>query len=249
MKTNTRPVAFVSEQRGLDCMEDRHTFTRNFIQEGWIFGGVYDGHGSKEPAEVAAEIIPGLFRESVKTLSVDQAFKKTYRVASDEMLVKANFGGTCAANFFIIENEIHHANVGDSRIIVIGKDMVELTTNHRVENDDERARIVAAGGKIKGRYVVSDSGRWLMPTRTLGDLIFRSVGVTYEPSVGSYNIQPTDNWLVAGTDGLFDVIGLDEIWGISRKVEHSEKLATDLMDEVHMRSGEDNITIIVLKLN
>ena len=88
-----------------------------------------------------------------------------------------------------------------------------------------------------------------MPTRTLGDLAFRSVGVTYEPSVGSYKIQPTDKWLIAGTDGLFDTVDLTDIWFLSQKTERPKKLATDLMANVIMLEGKDNVTIIVLKLN
>jgi serine/threonine protein phosphatase PrpC len=86
-----------------------------------------------------------------------------------------------------------------------------------------------------------------MPTRTIGDQPFKSVGVIATPSAGSYHIAETDLLLIAATDGLFDVMGAEEIAVMARKCTEPDSLATTLEREVLInRQGDDNLTIIVL---
>ena len=248
METNmSQQVAFVSEQCLRDHMEDVHTFEPDFIQKGWVFGGVYDGHSSIRPAKMAAQNIPRLFRNLVRDSTPDEAFKKAYELTSHEMSAWAYRCGACVANFFIQEGVIHHANVGDAGIVVVGEEITKLTTNHRTDNETERVRITNAGGLIQGKYVwVGNNG--LMSTRTLGDQRFKPVGITHEPSVGSYQIKPTDRFLVAGTDGLFDEVELGEILSIFQKRKTPKIFAEALQRKVFLRLGRDNLTIVVLQL-
>lgn len=50
-------------------------------------------------------------------------------------------------------------------------------------------------------------------TRSLGDLVAKTVGVTYEPEIKSFpNLQPNiDKVVVIASDGLWDRISNDEI--------------------------------------
>jgi serine/threonine protein phosphatase PrpC len=50
-------------------------------------------------------------------------------------------------------------------------------------------------------------------TRSLGDLVAKNVGVTYEPEIKSFpNLQPgTDKVAVIASDGLWDRIPNDEV--------------------------------------
>ena len=49
-----------------------------------------------------------------------------------------------------------------------------------------------------------------MMTRSLGDRWFRPVGVIAEPEIGHHAVGAGDVAVVAATDGLWDVLGLDD---------------------------------------
>jgi len=48
-------------------------------------------------------------------------------------------------------------------------------------------------------------------TRSLGDLVAKSVGVTYEPEIFTFNLTPQNKFIVLGSDGLWDRIPNDEV--------------------------------------
>lgn len=49
-------------------------------------------------------------------------------------------------------------------------------------------------------------------TRSLGDLVAKSVGVTHEPEIKSINnLTKNDKFIVIGSDGLWDRISNDEV--------------------------------------
>lgn len=96
-------------------------------------------------------------------------------------------------------------------------------------------------------------------TRSLGDLVAKTVGVTHDPEIKSFpNLQPNiDKIVVIASDGLWDRIQNDEITRIlisfyERK--DPEGAATRLMQESAERWQReqgmiDDITIIVVFLN
>jgi serine/threonine protein phosphatase PrpC len=99
----------------------------------------------------------------------------------------------------------------------------------------------------------------LAMTRSLGDLVAKTVGVTHDPEIKSFpNLQPNiDKIVVIASDGLWDRIPNDEITRIlisfyERK--DPEGAATRLMQESAERWQReqgmiDDITIIVVFLN
>jgi serine/threonine protein phosphatase PrpC len=60
------------------------------------------------------------------------------------------------------------------------------------------------------------------PHRSLGDLDFKEPGryVESEPDVGAVALRPGDAFLVAGSDGLWDVMSdADAVAGVARLLE------------------------------
>lgn len=240
--------AIILEQGKRLHMEDAYFFDLNFNKKGWIFGGVYDGHNGKEAAEYA---VNNLHKKFLKILlggeEIRDAFVKTYQEISDEL--RHQDSGACAANFFIQNKKIYTANAGDVRIVVIGKDEFhQLTTDHRLDNLDERKRIQAMGGEIEYPYAVRD-GQGLMPTRTLGDEYFKPIGIIATPDIDEYIISDNDIYLIAATDGLFDAMSNKEVLEVSQKFDNPDDIVQALKTEVLVsRHGTDNLAIIVLGL-
>lgn len=241
--------AVVSGQGPRTYMEDTHVLDMNLGDTGWIFGGVYDGHVGKEAATYAAENLHKRFLAvSSRLLSPEDAFMETYQAISDELTSQNS--GACAANFLIKGRMVFFANVGDSRIIVVAdQDVYQLTVDHRIDDPAERKRIREMGGIISEPYVYKGS-RGLMPTRTIGDEYFKTVGIIATPSVGRYAITKNDHFLIVATDGLFDVMTNREVAKIVQRHSDPAAIAQELKHETLVnRRGHDNLTIIVLGLH
>ena len=248
MSHTSLEAAFISEQGLRAEMEDAHFLDGDFAGRGWVFGGIYDGHGGKLAAQYAARHLHLRFKELVLNGSSPQsAFEQSYRFVSDELSYQDS--GTTAVTFLIKEGIVYTANVGDSRAIVVGRSSFQqLTEDHRIENKTERDRVLSMGGVIEPPYVFRN-GTGIMPTRTIGDEYFKAVGVIATPSITEYEISQDDLMLVAACDGLFDFMSNDEVAKFTRANLEPKTLLDALRDEVLLkRSGTDNLTIIAISL-
>ncbi|MFH0914597.1 MAG: PP2C family protein-serine/threonine phosphatase [Chloroflexota bacterium] len=241
-------AAAVSEKGMRAEMEDAHYLDLNLGGRGWVFGGVYDGHGGSYAAGYAAKRLHEVFLEKLLSgTSPQEAFTTAYETTSEELSTQDS--GTTAVTFLIRDRKIFTANVGDARALVIGKKgFAQLTVDHRLDNPAEKHRIEEMGGVIHYPYVYRGfSG--LMPTRTLGDQYFKAVGVIATPLVGEHPISPEDLVLVAACDGLFDVMTNEEVRQLARKYPQPQKLVEVLRDEALLvRQGTDNLTVIAISL-
>lgn len=229
-------------------MEDAHHLDLDFAGEGWVFGGVYDGHGGRTAAEYCAERLHRVFLEDLLSgLPPAEAFVHSYEAVSDEL--KGQESGASAVSFLVREGWITAANAGDARAIVVGEKAVrQLTLDHRLDNPEERQRIESRGGIVRYPYAYR-GGMGLMPTRSIGDQFFKPVGVIATPSVGEHRITGEDIMLVAACDGLFDFMSNEEVAGFARAFPDPERLVQALKDEVlFSRLGTDNLTIIAVSL-
>ena len=140
------------------------------------------------------------------------------------------------------------AHVGDSRVIRVGRTAAEgLTRDHRIDAPDERARVLRMGARLDPPYVVrGDHG--LMMTRSLGDRWFRPVGVIAEPEIGRHAVGADDVALVAATDGIWDVLGLDDAARVVRAGRDRSGAARALIDAALAADAHDNVTAVVVRL-
>ena len=131
--------------------------------------------------------------------------------------------------------------------LVAGGRATRFTEDHRLTNDAERNRIVEAGGEIWGPYVRLPDGPGIMPTRTLGDHEFARVGVLSEPAVSTHPLHP--GFLVAACDGLWDVMGVEDLPKLLKGATTPEEAAGRLAHEaLHVRSTTDNLTVLVVRI-
>ena len=131
-------------------------------------------------------------------------------------------------------NKVTTLNAGDSRAIKISvvkhgdKHQIEaaaLTIDHKPELPEESKRILAANGRIQA-FKDNDTGEdigpqrvWLknqeMPglamSRSLGDKIAHSVGVSSVPEVLEFMLGPEDKFIVIASDGVWEFISNDEV--------------------------------------
>mmetsp|Transcript_9688 Transcript_9688/g.19448 ORF Transcript_9688/g.19448 Transcript_9688/m.19448 type:complete len:326 (-) Transcript_9688:729-1706(-) len=148
---------------------------------------------------------------------VEKELLKNYRI-------DAEFSGTTLSMAIVRDNQVTGVNIGDSRVI-LGREKdgkivpVEITTDHKPDSPNEKERIIASGGRVFA--VEYDDGIdgpprvWLghmdVPglamSRSLGDVVAHTAGVTSEPEFTEFDLDPeTDRFLVIATDGLWEFI-------------------------------------------
>jgi len=229
-------------------MEDAHFLDLDFGREGWVYGGVYDGHNGFYAAQYAADIIHTIFLDKYGSgLKPRRAFIQSYEEVSAALAFQES--GAAAADFFIADGNIFTANAGDCRAIVVSQKIVtQLTTDHRLDNPEEEARVRATGATIGYPYVFVGQ-RGLMTTRAVGDQHFRHVGVISTPSLNEHRISADDLLLICACDGLWDYMTNEEVAGLAREETDPDRVLASLRKKVFTnRMGTDNLTIIAVSL-
>ena len=127
--------------------------------------------------------------------------------------------GTTASIAFIKSDKIHIGHVGDSCIFV-GRKLAKLssiiqcnklTVDHKPDNVEESSRISKQGGVIRQVneknpyriYVKKQNYPGIAMSRSIGDSIAHSVGVTHECCYGEYDInKELDKFMILCSDGV-----------------------------------------------
>jgi serine/threonine protein phosphatase PrpC len=229
-------------------MEDAHVLLPDFGAFGWVLGAVFDGHRGSRAAAYAAGRFPQLVHQTLDSgQDGGNALVFTLEHLGQDLLTEPS--GSTAAAFLLQDKELAAANVGDARVVLIQDTTPrQLTRDHRVDDPDERRRILEAGGIIEGRYVMHGlSG--LEPTRSLGDAGFHEAGVTFSPFVQSVARTPEDEWLIAACDGLFDFMSNQDVAEVVQGAADADEAVERLRHEVlDIRQGTDNLTVLVVDL-
>ena len=239
------PGVGIAADRGLRAyMEDRWAVHKT---PHGLLAAVFDGHGGVLVADRAATMLPlalsrALRAERDGAAALAEAFAEVAQATAD-----ADCGSTATA-FWLAGASLVTANVGDSRIMRVGRASADsLTRDHRIEAPDELARVLAMGAQLEPPYVVRGS-HGLMMTRSLGDRWFRAVGVISEPEIGRHAVAADDVAVLAATDGVWDVLGLDDAARVVRTAATAESAARALVDTALEAGASDNVTAIVVRL-
>ena len=160
-----------------------------------------------------------------------------------------NDGSTCVAVFHR-GNKLLCANVGDSRGIVArrGGVAVPISFDHKPNRPEERRRIQAAGGRVVNCFGVPRVNGVLAVSRAFGDRHLTPV-VRADPEIIEHDLRPGDEYVVLGSDGLWDVLSNDEVADLTCR--SADRLgcqgAAQLLTTSSSRKGSmDNTTALVI---
>ena len=237
------------------------------------FVGVFDGHDvfGERVAQYLAENLSGFVLEKLiknnyrKKISViQQAFLDfDQHMSALPMLEDVDNevkGGSTAVCLWIRNNTIISANTGDSRAIMsINRQAVPITSDHKPYNRKEMLRISKAGGFVAGNRVQGV----LAVSRSFGDYMFKKnpdVGfhaqmVTALPDVRIFEMDQNMEFIVLGSDGIWDVLSnqdiVDLIWEQIRQNKTLEDISYSVMKrciaspESTRSGGRDNVTVLI----
>ncbi|KAF9664523.1 hypothetical protein SADUNF_Sadunf16G0027600 [Salix dunnii] len=256
-----------------ETMEDTHFLMPYMCNEKDIHAfGIFDGHRGAAAAEFSARALPGFLQSTGSAssprnalveafVSTDAAFRNeldTHR-KSRRVVQKDWHPGCTAIVSLIVTNKLFVANAGDCKTILCraGK-AFPLSKDHVASCIEERERVLGAGGQVKWQVdtwrvghaaLQASSGHFDYPvTRSIGDDDLKPA-VTAEPEITETVLSAEDEFLVMGSDGLWDVMsGADVISIIKDTVKEPGMCSKRLATEAAERGSKDNITVIVVFL-
>lgn len=218
---------------------------------------VADGMGGHQAGEVASKIVVETIRDYMKRFndtdrdveeledsdislskdanrlvsSIHLANKGVYGLSQTNESYEG-MGSTVSAVFFTEENLIA-ANVGDSPIYLIHNGGIELLSVPHTVLAEQAAIDPEGAGRLAPHF------RHML-TQAVG------IGLTLKPDVCETPCFRGD-MLVLSSDGLSDKVTPEEILETVRN-ESPQKACRALVDLANERGGDDNVTVIVLKV-
>ncbi len=151
---------------------------------------------------------------------------------SKEDMSKSGMGTTLVIGT-IIGNKLFVANIGDSRLYVVGQHMRQITRDHSLV--DEMVRL----GEIN-----ADEAR-VHPDK---NIITRAVGTSEHVEADYFEVELSDeDVILLCTDGLTNMVNDEEILDIISKNDSVEVATEKLINVANANGGKDNITVMIIK--
>ena len=250
-----------------DSMEDFHDF-KNLSINNFIFHyfSIFDGHNGKEVSLYLKENFHKFLETELKQISftedynqnkekiissIKTSFEKMDNDIINNKSIKDDIGST--GTIFLLYRDPYDtskkvlicANVGDSKGFLINKENItQITQDHICNNISEVERIKKEGGVVfQGRVFGT-----LMLTRSFGDKEMKQYGVLESPYIYSCFLDKNNLYVIMASDGVWDVVNSDEIFGLSKMnniscEEFSKKIILKAID----KGTTDNVTCLVVK--
>ncbi|KAG6469736.1 probable protein phosphatase 2C 27 isoform X2 [Zingiber officinale] len=252
-------------------MEDTHVcisdlakkFRRRSLDaEAVSFYGVFDGHGGKDAAHFVCDNLPRIIAEdSDFPLKLEKVIVRSF-LQTDLQFAKTCSpqaslppSGTTALVAMIFGRSLLVANAGDCRAVLSRLGVaIEMSKDHRPCCARERHRVESLGGFIDDGYLNGQLG----VTRALGDWHLEGMKVPgqpggpliAEPELNHITLSKEDEFLIIGSDGLWDVFSSQNAVDFARRrlQQHNDVKACckDIIEEALKRGADDNLTVVML---
>lgn len=178
--------------------------------------------------------------------AVAAALKASFDQVDKEILIHDELeyqGSTAVATLLHEANDgtrtLLSANIGDSRgVLCRNGRAIDLTRDHKPNDDREKARILAMGEKIEwDHYCKVHRVRNLSLSRAIGDRFAKPV-VSGEVEIKQFPIYDhKDEFLVLASDGLWDVMSSQEVVSyVHKRLKARPKDGADITCEEDMAS-------------
>ncbi len=203
---------------------------------------VADGMGGHKAGDLASEYTVSRIREAVEKSMQNiplQILKSAFHYANQRLLEKAQESesymgmGTTLVAVTVVDNTAYVANVGDSRLYKVGKDIQQITTDHSLV--EEMVRM----GEISREQARNHPEK---------NIITRAIGVSgqAEPDYFDTNLEPGECLLLC-SDGLSNMIEDSQIREILERRVDLKSGAQELVDTANRNGGRDNIAVVLVE--
>lgn len=203
---------------------------------------VADGMGGHQAGDYASAHAVEWFVEYVKNcqyVNPITILKTGIAKVNDMLLEQANSHpelkgmGTTFVTAVILEDTMYVANIGDSRLYVMGDEPKQVTLDHSLVEELIRT------GQLDRRRVRFHPEK---------NIITRALGTGNEAVPDFFEIELHDGEKVLlCTDGLTNMIEDDEIYDIVMQKLFLDKICNQLVDRANYYGGKDNIGVVVVE--
>jgi len=257
-------AGIVEAEGNKNGMEDAALYTEfSFNGQKARLAGIFDGHGDKgKSANYLKEHLPNLILSQFENITDFNATTIGNGMTAISLAVSNALhetGGTTAVYAFILKNKTVCVNVGDSRICLIRNDAAfQLTEDANLESERFRSGIGKIGYPISEKNGVYRIFGALAVGRDLGS------GILSRPKITSIERGIADDlenmkigycegdYLLCASDGLWDVITLEEASNAIHQMQAAEKtpseMAAHLTDTAIKVGSTDNVSVVVVML-
>lgn len=223
-----------------------------------LFAVLADGIGGHKGGEVAAELAVNHIMQSIAKGDgkfskhyIEQAVNEASSAIASHSSTNDNLkgmGATCAIAW-IIDNKLHTAYVGDSRIYLMRSGRIQqLTIDHSwVQEAMDKGILTPELARehpnvhVIRRYL----GSPVPPEPDFRMVLFDGEGDSNSENNQGTELQPDDVLLLC-SDGLTDLVWNDEILEVVRSKSTLKEASRALVDLANDRGGHDNITVILV---
>lgn len=203
---------------------------------------VADGMGGHNAGDYASRFCVEFFTDRIKEsnqASPISAIEAALRETNEALLRKAQEQvdlegmGTTFVVATILDNRMYVANIGDSRLYVIGKEMRQITEDHSL------VEAMVKTGKLDREEARQHPNKNII-TKALG------ANTEVEPDFFEVDLEEGDKVLMC-SDGLTNMLEDEAIINIIRVHEDPQTAADTLVRSANQNGGVDNISIILIK--
>ena len=217
------------------------TALKNGVALAVVCDGMGGANGGSVASDIAARTVLDTFDELIEQSSdyttilltaVARANDRVYtRSREDESL--SGMGTTIVA-CIIDDRKIYAVNVGDSRLY-----MINNYNLRQVTKDHSYVQTLLDKGKITKEQSINHPSR---------NIITRAIGIDSEVDIDLYELPHEHKSLLLCSDGLYNYASEKRIVGIIENDRNLDVILDDLIDEANEGGGDDNISVIVVKV-
>ena len=203
--------------------QDAYFIKEDFLNNN-IFLGVCDGHGLKGEmiSNYVTKKLP-TYTTDINNESISNSFKKINSEIYSNKNMESDMAGTTVVSLIITADKIICPNLGDSRAVLFKYEnnlyfCKNLSRDHKPSEPEENRRIINNNGRIKKIYdedlkkYVGPDRVWLKNkeepglamTRSIGDKIAHSIGVSDEPEIKSFEYDGSEKFAIIASDGIWE---------------------------------------------
>ena len=251
--TNVRTIGMITDVGQVRTIDEDSilaadlSFGINSENEKFLLLAVADGMGGHAKGEEASKIalntltksvVPELFGEKSFTELLENGIKNANREILDytSKNPESSGMGTTAVCALVKGNDVHLANVGDSRAYVISNDEIR-----RVTKDHSYVQALIDEGKITEEEAREHPQK---------NVITKAVGImeSVEPDTMKLTLD-NDESLLLCCDGVIAHLPDEDIHKIISDTDDPQNACQQIVDLANERGGTDNISLIILSSN
>ncbi len=203
---------------------------------------VADGMGGHNAGDYASRFCVEDFTRRIsesKEKTVISTIEHAIRETNEQLILQAKEHadldgmGTTFVLVSIFERHLYVANIGDSRLYIIGSEIKQITMDHSLV-----AEMVRNGD-------LNEEEARFHPNKNIVTRALSTNGVVV-PDFFEVDISPEDIVLLC-SDGLFTMLENSEIFSIVKQYgDHLEEACSELIKRANEYGGKDNISVILI---